>query len=106
MKDGLIGQNIKAFSYSALGGLGVSCKLFLLDATAWVHVAGEWIIRLIGISVVTLVSGIIGAAAADIYKHYIKPKLFAKKSKKLPNYGESFSPNGKEKDSDNNKKSA
>jgi glycerol-3-phosphate responsive antiterminator len=82
--DGIISKHLKAFSYGCLGGLSVSAKLFLLDASAWYLVAMDWIVRIVGVSIVTLVSGLISAAAADIYQHHIKPKILKDKKEKLP----------------------
>lgn len=82
--DGIISKHLKAFAYGCLGGLSVSVKLFLLDASAWYLVAMDWVVRIVGVSIVTLVSGLFSAAAADVYQHHIKPKLFKEKKQNLP----------------------
>lgn len=75
MKHGIIGDNITAFAGGSIGSFFVFLKPVLLNATIGsgegiLLTAAIWVLKLIGLSVISLATGFATALGADIFKNF------------------------------------
>jgi hypothetical protein len=74
MKHGIIGENLKAFLGGYTGSFIAFFKPILLDTTSGASegilvVAALWVLKLIGLAVISLATGFAAALGADLFKN-------------------------------------
>lgn len=68
----LFKENLGLFAKGAFAGLVAVFKPLFLDT----GLASFWVLKVGGVIVVPLLSGFLTVLASDLYKAYLKPKLF------------------------------
>jgi hypothetical protein len=91
MKHGIIGDNIKAFLGGYAGSFFVFFKPILLDTSSgagqgFLLVAAIWFLKLLGLGVISLVTGACTALGADLVKNWsgyskLKDRLYGRNKK-------------------------